>query len=148
MINEGLKTSIPRRAFTAAAFIIALIGLADAAYLTSKHLSGAAVPCNLVSGCETVLTSQWAEILGLPTALYGALAYFIAFALAFLAFSGRHRLWNLFGMISAVMFLFSIFLVYLQAAVIGAFCQYCLVSAATSTMLFLIFLASRFFPKT
>ncbi|MDH3529204.1 MAG: vitamin K epoxide reductase family protein [Acidobacteriota bacterium] len=135
----------PTRKFAAAGFITALVGLADAAYLTSKHLAGTAVPCNLVSGCETVLNSTWAEFYGLPTALYGAIAYFAAFALAFLVFSGNKSLWKAFGLLSSVMFVFSVYLIYLQAWVIKAFCQYCLVSAGTSTILFLIFLLSLCF---
>lgn len=146
-MNEAASITAPGRIFSAAAFVIALVGLADAGYLTSKHFAGENVPCNLVTGCETVLQSQWAEMFGLPTALYGALAYFAAFALAFLVFSGNTRLWNLFGILSAVMFVFSLFFVYLQAAVIGAFCQYCLVSALTSTLLFAVYLISRFASK-
>lgn len=140
----GDNSTGPGRYLAAGAFITALAGLADAAYLTAKHFSGSAVPCNLVSGCESVLSSEWAEILGLPTALYGVLAYFAVFSTAFLVFSGRRFLWPLYGLLSAVMFLFSIWLIYLQAVVIGAFCQFCLVSAITSTILFVIYLVSRF----
>jgi len=38
----------------------------------------------------------------------------------------------------------SAYLVYLQGFVIGAFCQFCLISAATSVGLFVIYLVSRF----
>jgi len=144
---EALTTSVPGRKLSAGASITALVGLVDAGYLTSKHFAGTAVPCNLVSGCETVLNSQWAEVFGLPTALYGAIAYFAAFAMAFLVYSGKIRLWAVFGLLSALMFLFSVFLIYLQAVVIGAFCQYCLVSAVTSTLLFLIYVISAFLSK-
>ena len=130
------------RFLSGAAFLTALVGLADAGYLTSKHYSGGVVPCNLVSGCETVLNSAWAEFYGIPTALFGVIAYFFAFSLAFLVFSGRSRLWGLFGVVVTGMFLFSLWLLYLQAVVIGAFCQYCLVSAVTSSILFLIFCTS------
>ncbi len=146
-MESRVHNSGPGRYVAAGAFVTALVGLADAAYLTSKHLSGAAVPCSLVSGCEVVLTSAWAEIFGIPTALFGAIAYFAAFSISFLVFYGRKNLWPLFGLLSAAMFLFSLWLIYLQAWVIGAFCQYCLVSALTSTVLFSIFLASVFLRK-
>ncbi len=135
------------RYFPAAAMLFSLIGLIDSAYLTSKHFSGAAVPCNLITGCETVLTSTYAEFYGIPTALFGALAYFAAFSLALLVWFGNEKLWKLYGALAALMFLFSIWLIYLQAFVIGAFCQYCLISAVTSTFLFLVFLASRLLGK-
>lgn len=129
------------------AIVVALAGLVDAAYLTSNHFAGTAVPCNLVSGCETVLTSAYSEIFGIPTALFGTAAYFTAFSLALLSYFGRENFWKIFGAVSALMFLFSMWFVYLQAFVIKAFCQFCLISAATSTLLFVIFSASVLIRK-
>ena len=71
------------------AAFVALIGLADSVYLTIHHFTGEAVPCNLVTGCEKVLTSQYAEMFGIPTAAFGAAAYFLAFSLAILAAYGN-----------------------------------------------------------
>jgi uncharacterized membrane protein len=39
---------------------------------------------------------------------------------------------------------FSGWLIYVQAALIGAFCQFCLLSAISSIILFVIFIASLF----
>lgn len=125
-----------------AAGVVALVGLADSVYLTVKHFTAEPVPCSLVEGCEKVLTSPYAEVAGIPIAAAGAAAYFIAFALAVLAAYGDGRAWKLFGGLVIAMAGFSLWLIYLQAAVIGAFCQFCLVSAATSLTLFLIFIAS------
>ncbi len=127
------------------ATVVALIGLTDSAYLTSKHLTGAAVPCSLITGCETVLTSAYAEIFGIPTAAFGAFAYFLAFSFALLTAFGNRKMWNLFGALSIVMAVFTIWLLYLQAFVIKAFCQFCLISAATSLTLLFIFILSRIF---
>jgi len=126
------------------ATVVALIGLADSAYLTSKHFSGAAVPCSLITGCETVLTSSYAEMFGIPTAAFGVFAYFIAFSLALLTAFGNRKMWNLFGALTIVMAIFTIWFLYLQAFVIKAFCQFCLISAATSLTLLAIFLVSKF----
>ena len=125
-----------------AAGVVALVGLADSVYLTVKHFTAEPVPCSLVEGCEKVLTSPYAEVAGVPIAAAGAAAYFIAFALAVLAAYGDGRMWKLFGGLATLMAGFSLWLIYLQAAVIGAFCQFCLISAATSLTLFLIFIAS------
>jgi uncharacterized membrane protein len=38
---------------------------------------------------------------------------------------------------------FAVWLIYLQGFVIGAFCQFCLLSAATSFTLFILFLISK-----
>ncbi len=64
------------------AAVVALIGVADAVYLTVHHYTGEKVPCSVVAGCEQVLTSSYAEIAGVPLAAFGALAYFMAFSLA------------------------------------------------------------------
>ena len=126
------------------AAVVALIGLADAIYLTIKHYTGEAVPCSIVEGCEQVLTSSYAEIAGIPLAIFGAAAYFVAFALAILAAFGNGRAWMLFGVQVVLMTIFTMWLVYLQAFVIEAFCQFCLLSAGTTLTLFIIYLISKF----
>ncbi len=123
---------------------VALIGLADAIYLTVKHFTGEKVPCSVVEGCEQVLTSSYAEIAGVPLAIFGAAAYFIAFSLAILAAFGNRLMWTLFGIQISLMAIFTVWLVYLQGFVIEAFCQFCLLSAATTFSLFIIYLISRF----
>ena len=126
-----------------AAALVALVGLGDSVYLTIHHLTAVPVPCSLISGCETVLTSKYAEMGGIPLAAFGAVAYFIAFALALLAAFGNRRMWTLFGVQLALMSIFTLGLIYLQAFVIGAFCQFCLLSAVTTFTMMAIFLISR-----
>ena len=126
------------------AAIVALIGLADAVYLTVHHYTAEPVPCSIVAGCETVLTSSYAEIAGIPLAAFGAAAYFIAFSLALLTAFGNRAMWTLFGVQTVLMSLFTVWLLYLQAFVIGAFCQFCLVSAATSFTLLILYGISQF----
>ena len=123
---------------------VALAGLADAVYLTVHHLTAEPVPCSLISGCETVLTSPYAEMGGIPLAAFGALAYFVAFALALLTAFGNRTMWTLFGIQVVLMSLFTVWLLYLQAYVIGAFCQFCLISALTTFTMLGIYIASRF----
>ena len=130
-----------------AAAVLAIIGLADSAYLTLSHYTKEPVPCSIVEGCETVLTSSYAEIAGIPIAAFGAAAYFVAFSLAILAVYGNRTAWMLFGVQTFLMAAVSAYLVYVQAFVIGAFCQFCLVSAATSAGLFLVFLASKLLAR-
>ena len=125
------------------AAVVALVGLVDSVYLAVMH--GEKVPCSLVEGCEKVLTSEYSEIFGIPTALFGAAAYFAAFSFAVLSAFGNRRMWTVFGVQTFVMLAFSAWLVYLQAFVIGAFCQFCLLSALTTSILFVIFVASRIF---
>lgn len=126
------------------AAVVALIGLADAVYLTVHHYTSEPVPCSLITGCETVLTSAYAEFGGIPLAAFGAVAYFIAFSLALLTAFGNRTMWMLFGIQVVLMSLFTAWLIYLQAFVIGAFCQFCLISAATTFGMLIIFGISKF----
>jgi uncharacterized membrane protein len=126
-----------------AAAVVALAGLVDAIYLTVHHYNAEPVPCGAGFDCEMVLSSQWAEIGGIPLAAFGAAAYFTVFALAVLAAFGDRRMWKLFGIVVTLMACFSAWLMYLQAFRIGAFCQYCLISAGTTLTLFVLFVVSR-----
>lgn len=145
--DTNVKTTIAK--LPVAAAIVALVGIADAVYLTVHHYNADPVPCGAAFDCEMVLNSQYAEIAGIPLAVFGAVAYFIAFSLAILATFGDRRMWKLFGVQVTLMACFAGWLIYLQAAVIGAFCQFCLISAATTFTLFVIYLVSIFSkPKT
>ena len=141
IVNQPANT-VAKLPLLAAA--VALIGLADAIYLTIHHYTGEKVPCSIVAGCEQVLTSSYAEIAGIPLAAFGALAYFTAFSLSILAAFGNRLMWKIFGVQVVLMAIFTTWLVYLQWFVIGAFCQFCLVSAAITLALFTIFLVSKF----
>jgi uncharacterized membrane protein len=123
---------------------LALAGLTDALYLTVKHLTGDSVQCTVTSGCEEVLTSAYATIGGYPLAALGAAAYFVAFSLATLALFGYRIARQLLFYLVAVMLLTTLFLIYVQAFVLGKWCQYCLLSAAVTFCLTGIVLAGRF----
>lgn len=129
--------------FAISGAIVALLGLIDAVYLTVHHYTAEPVPCSIIEGCEQVLTSSYAEIAGLPLALFGAAAYFVAFSLALLTAFGDRRMWPLFGVQVTLMAIFTGWLIYVQAALIGAFCQFCLLSALSTLVLFIIFVTSK-----
>ena len=125
------------------AAIVSLIGLADSIYLTVEHVTGRSVRCTIVAGCSEVLSSQYAVVAGVPLALIGAAAYFTVFSLATLAAFGYRSAARLLTVLVITMFLVSLWLIYLQAFVIHAFCQFCLLSAAVTTALAVIVLFAR-----
>ena len=125
-----------------AAIVLSLVGISDSTYLTIHHYTAEPVPCSIVEGCETVLTSSYAEISGIPLAAFGIAAYFVALILALISLSGNRLTWKLFGVQALFMALFSAWLIYVQAKYIGAFCQFCLLSAATSFSLLIVFVIS------
>lgn len=127
---------------------VAAIGFIDAAYLTIEHYMNAIPPC-AIGSCEVVLTSVYSVVPGtnIPGALVGTIYYLLIVILVIVLFDikkdGPHEkirvlilrkilCMTVFGFLASVWFL------YLQAFVLHAFCQYCLASAATSTILFLI----------
>jgi len=121
--------------------VLSLCGLADAIYLTIEHITGQSVRCTIIAGCSEVLSSSYAVVGGYPLASLGALAYFTVFSLAILALFGYRIARQLLIPLVLGMCLVSLWLIYLQAFVIHAFCQFCLLSAAITFALTLSVIA-------
>ncbi len=124
-----------------------VLGFIDAVYLTIYHYSNIAVPC-YVGSCEKVLSSPQAVMFGIPVAVYGIAYYFaVLLLLAIYIESKNAQALLLAACATPLGFLASAYFFYLQAAVIDAWCQYCLFSAAMSTIMFAcgiyIYLAHR-----
>lgn len=117
--------------------LVSLVGFLDATYLTVQHYTGGAINCNIFSGCEKVLASQYAVIWGTPLALVGAIFYLVMLLLMLLYWDQGVRWALLLAMLGSVGgFIFSLIMTYLQVVVIESLCQYCLLSVATATTLF------------
>ena len=116
---------------------LALVGFADTAYLTATHYAGAPVFCGASGGCDAVLTSAFATLGPVPIALLGAVYYGIASLLAWTPIeSWTRRTAGVLAGLTGVALVVSGVLFLLQALVIEAWCRYCLVSAAITTLLF------------
>jgi uncharacterized membrane protein len=129
---------------TAGWLIFSLIGFLDATYLTIQHYRGFWLECGPVLDCDAVMTSQYAVIGGVPLALLGAVYYLVIFLLTVAYYDRKHPyLLSIIAPLTILGFLVSLVLVYLQAFIIRAFCLYCLLSALTSTGLFVLALIYR-----
>ena len=119
------------RALRASVAAVALAGAAVAGYLTWVRYSGATIACT-TGGCETVQSSSYSEIVGVPVALLGLLGY-----LAIAASALRET--ELFRVAGAAVALaaagFGAYLLVVQIAVIGAVCDWCLTSDAIAAAL-------------
>ena len=139
--HEGLDKQTSRNPIAwshwvyAIAAVLSLVGLADAIYLTVEHLVGETAGCIVTSGCSEVLGSKYASVGLVPLAAFGALAYFAAFSSAVLA-AFEYRAFETFLMLLVQgMFAVTLWLLLLQAFVLHAFCDYCLLSAAITLLL-------------
>lgn len=122
--------------------LLALLGVFLAGYLTLYKLGHLGVIQCSVGGCEKVQTSRYANFLGLPVALWGLGAYLTLFIVALMGVQPRwiRSRWValvLFG-VSGIGVVFSAYLTYLEAAVIRAWCQWCVISAILITLIFLL----------
>ncbi len=125
--------------------VIAFIGFLDASYLTASHYSGVVPPCFVTRGCDTVTTSSYSKVLGIPISLLGAL-YYLSIIILSLLYIDKKKEWIIgkaLPIITGGSFLVSMGLLYVQAEILKAFCSYCLVSAITSTLLFIFALIMR-----
>ncbi|MGH7571963.1 MAG: vitamin K epoxide reductase family protein [Gemmatimonadota bacterium] len=121
---------------------LAAVGFLDAAYLTASHFAGSALACGPGGGCELVTTSPYATLGPVPIAAVGLAYYALVSVIVWTpagSFSGGLR-WALL-LLTGTAVAVSAVLFYLQAAVIGAWCRFCLVSAGVTLLLFLAALA-------
>jgi uncharacterized membrane protein len=133
-ITKGSRDKLRTRLYFIAA-VIALLGLADGIYLTVEHITGHTAECIASSGCQDVLSSKYATIGPVPLAALGAFAYFTAFSAAILAAFGYRKCGSFLTLVIGMMFGTTLWLLYVQAFVLHAFCDYCLFSAGVTVAL-------------
>ncbi|MGB3542637.1 vitamin K epoxide reductase family protein [Rubrivirga sp.] len=134
---------------------VALLGVVVVTHLALQKANGFANGCTglgsevafdataattgTTAGCAAVTESEYADFLGIPNIALG-LIFYVVLALLRLGYvmirDNRLRLAS--GAMTSVGFAYTGYLVYLQAAVIGAFCPLCMASAAIVTLLFVL----------
>src|SRR6266404_6359079 len=116
--------------FYSIAACVALIGLTEATYLTVMFLLGETAVCGGSSDCFQVLGSAYAKIGKVPLSGLGMVAYFSVFSFATFAGFGYVLARKFFNWTVIAMFCMTLWLLYVQAFRLHAFCRYCLFSAA------------------
>ena len=120
--------------YTAVA-VVAVAGLADATYLSVQALTGETLSCGGSPDCFRVLGSSYAKVGRIPVALIGALAYFSVFTFATFAAFGYAHARKFVALMVGMMFLATLWLLYVQAFLLHAYCRYCLFSAAITFLI-------------
>lgn len=139
---SGYETEARPPATRMAIAVLAMLGLMVSTYLSMYKLGYLGVIQCSIGGCDTVQSSQYAYMLGAPVAVWGVGAYVTLLVLAVLGLQPRFQgaRWvalALFGL-SAIGVVFSGYLTYLEAFVIHAWCQWCVVSAILVALIFLL----------
>jgi uncharacterized membrane protein len=93
-------------------------------------------------GCETVQHSPWAVFLGVPVPFWGVAGYALLFTAALMGIQparvADRRIAFVLLAASTWAFLFSIYLSWIEATRILAWCRWCIGSAVVATLLFVL----------
>jgi uncharacterized membrane protein len=122
---------VSERSVRIASAVFAALGAAISAYLLYVRESGGELVCS-TGGCETVQSSEYAEVLGLPVAALG-LAGFLALLVASLARCEWARLAQ--ATLALAAFGFALYLLAVQLWVIDALCPWCVATDVLTTAL-------------
>jgi uncharacterized membrane protein len=136
--GTGLWTRFKRQDWLfKAVFVVATIGVLEAAYLTYVHYNIGALTCfggsaNHPSSCVQVQSSSYAELIGIPVAILGLLSYItILISLRIRGEAGR----GLGFLVSTIGFAFSLYLTYREIFTLHEICEWCVASATWMTLL-------------
>jgi uncharacterized membrane protein len=131
--------------------LLSLLGLLDAAYLALERLTGGPLACPIGGGCETVQSSSYALLFGVPVAFIGAAGYALLLVVAMLSLHhdslGGVPLGTLLLALASIALLAGVYFVYLQVAVIGAICFWCMIAALLDLLIWVAALVNWFFGR-
>jgi uncharacterized membrane protein len=119
--------------------IVGLVGLGIALYLTWTKLTGALPICGPSGGCETVDSSPYSVVAGIPVALFGVLnsAAIVGLAIWWSRTRSRRVAYAAYG-VGLAGTMIEAYLVYLELFVIHAICVWCVAYGITVVLGFAI----------
>jgi len=126
-------------------FVLSLFGLGISTYLSYKYLTHTTIACfGGEKGCDIVALSPYASVFTIPVPLLGVAGYLLIFLLSLVRlFRGTSESQK--NLASQALFasslmgtLYSFYLTYLELFVIYAICTWCVASAVTMTLIFLL----------
>jgi uncharacterized membrane protein len=120
---------------------LAIIGLLVSVYMTIYKITSNDSMCIGSKDCSVVNQSRYAEIYGIPVAVFGILGYAAILAVLLLernpGFFKQNGTMLLFGL-SLTGFLFTLYLIFLEIAIIKAYCPFCITSQVAMTFIFIL----------
>ena len=124
-----------------ASVALVIVGLLVSIYMTIYKVTSNDSMCLGSGDCSTVNASRYSEINGIPVAVFGMIGY--AAILATLYFENRNQFFKqnatlmIFGM-ALTGFIFTVWLIYVEVALLKALCPFCLTSQVSMTLIFII----------
>ena len=125
--------------------ILGIIGFGISLYLFSKKVAHKAPVCHLGEDCGAVVYSDYGKTFGIENSIGGMLYYLLIIIVGILIFFIPQFFtiplvyWAKL-VISGGAVLFSLYLTWLQYAVIKQWCEYCIASAIVTLLIFLVIL--------
>ena len=120
---------------------LVIVGLLVSIYMTVYKLTSNNAMCLGSGDCSTVNASRYAEVNGIPVAVLGVVGYAAILAVHYLETKHGYFRQNgsllIFGMALAG-FLFTLWLIYVEIALIKALCPFCVTSQVAMTIIFII----------
>ena len=121
--------------------VLVVLGLLVAVYMTIYKITSNDSMCLGSGDCSTVNASRYSEVNGIPVAVFGVIGYLAILAVHY--FENRNRFFKqngtliIFGM-ALTGFLFTLWLIYVEVAILRALCPFCVTSQAAMTVIFII----------
>ena len=125
------------------AIMLTIVGLLVSIYMTIYKITSNDSMCIGSGDCKTVNASRYAEVYGIPVAVLGVVGYLAILAVLLLerrAGSGfvQENGTLLFFGLSLTGFLFTLYLIFVEVALIKAYCPFCITSQTAMTLIFII----------
>jgi len=124
-----------------ASVVLVVLGLVVSIYMTIYKVTSNNAMCLGSGDCSTVNASSYSEVYGIPVAIFGVLGYLAILAVHY--FENRNRFFEqnsalmIFGM-ALTGFLFTVWLIYVEVALLKAICPFCVTSQTAMTIIFMI----------
>jgi uncharacterized membrane protein len=121
--------------------VLSLVGFFVCVYLVSSYYGWTGPLVCGVGDCGTVQASPYAKVGGIPLSVFGLAGYVLLLATSFVGVQPGRRESRIVGLVLLAAATFGVsvsgYLTYLEAAVIHAWCQWCVISAILMTVIFL-----------
>jgi uncharacterized membrane protein len=120
---------------------LAIMGLLVSIYMTIYKITSNDNMCIGSKDCSVVNASRYSEIYGIPVAVLGVVGYAAILAILLLernpGFFNQNGTMLLFGL-SLTGFLFTLYLIFIEVALIKAYCPFCIASQTAMTLIFIL----------